>query len=100
MLYRKKSYHSMVVPMVLATTARRRCVRCSRSSIGSDCCLAESTCLVESTIRASSCSRVLARRRPLLAITFAPQAGHGRAERDRLAAVAADAIAGQADIQR
>src|SRR3954471_6840261 len=25
--YRKKSYHSMVVPTVLATTARRRCVR-------------------------------------------------------------------------
>src|SRR3954453_2974641 len=25
--YRKKSYHSIVVPTVLATTARRRCVR-------------------------------------------------------------------------
>jgi hypothetical protein len=27
MLYRKKSYHSMVVPTVLAMTARRSCLR-------------------------------------------------------------------------
>src|SRR5258706_15511335 len=31
MLYRKKSYHSMVVPTVLAMTARRSCLRCSAS---------------------------------------------------------------------
>jgi hypothetical protein len=28
-LYRKKSYHSIVVPIVLAITARRSCTRCS-----------------------------------------------------------------------
>src|SRR6266496_3907314 len=30
-LYRKKSYHSIVVPTVLAMTARRSCRRCSAS---------------------------------------------------------------------
>src|SRR5690349_21613827 len=30
-LYRKKSYHSIVVPIVLAITARRNCTRCSIS---------------------------------------------------------------------
>src|ERR1700730_6260810 len=30
-LYRKKSYHSIVVPIVLAITARRNCTRCSNS---------------------------------------------------------------------
>src|ERR1700719_3903965 len=30
-LYRKKSYHSIVVPTVLAITARRNCARCSKT---------------------------------------------------------------------
>src|SRR5215472_10273680 len=30
-LYKKKSYHSIVVPVVLAITARRNCIRCSSS---------------------------------------------------------------------
>src|SRR5580692_7864725 len=33
-LYRKKSYHSIVVPIVLAITARRNCTRCSSSESG------------------------------------------------------------------
>src|SRR5690349_15492652 len=34
-LYRKKSYHSIVVPIVLAITARRNWTPCSRSESGS-----------------------------------------------------------------
>src|SRR5689334_2858111 len=34
-LYRKKSYHSIVVPIVLAITARRNCTPCSSSESAS-----------------------------------------------------------------
>src|SRR4051812_12325057 len=59
-----------------------------------------STAASSAGCRARKPSRALARRRPLLAVAFAPQARHGRAKRDRRAAIAADAVAGQAGIQR
>src|SRR5271169_1181530 len=68
-LYRKKSYHSIVVPIVLAITARRNCTRCSNSESAP---AAIPTAVIEAPPHASpravfllaSCGRAFRRRHP------------------------------------
>src|SRR5580693_2617099 len=67
-LYRKKSYHSIVVPIVLAITARRNCTRCSSSVSASGAVLAV---VIEAPPPGSRNHRLLGRAEALYCFTIA-----------------------------